>query len=299
MAKAIKPRKQYFKGWYIKQSGECTVSLIPAFHADKKSVSASVQIITADKSYFINLGKINKLQYSDKPFNVNINGNIFSEEGVYLNSDTNKVKIEARLKFTAFNYLKSDIMGPFTNVPFMQCKHGIISMYHNVNGYIILNNEKYTFTYADGYIETDSGRSFPDKYLWTQAGGKDKENEPFSVMFSIAKIPFMFFNFTGCICAILFKGKQYILATYKGAKVIVFNKDNAVIKQGKFKMQISLLHENNASCLNAPVNGIMKRIIKESVCCSVRYIFTEEEKLIFDYIAENAGFEFSDINNNL
>ena len=41
-------------------------------------------------------------------------------------------------------------------------------MKHNTSGEITLNGEKYNFDNGKGYIESDSGYSFPKNYSWVQ-----------------------------------------------------------------------------------------------------------------------------------
>ena len=52
-----------------------------------------------------------------------------------------------------------------------------------------------------GYIEKDSGISFPCSYLWLQCSDFPK---PCSLMLSIAHVPFCASSFRGCICAVLY-----------------------------------------------------------------------------------------------
>lgn len=39
-------------------------------------------------------------------------------------------------------------------------------------------------------------------------------------MFSVADIPFKMFDFTGVICVLIVKGKEYKFTTYNNAKII-------------------------------------------------------------------------------
>ena len=78
-------------------------------------------------------------------------------------------------------------MGPFKYFP-MECRHGIISMRHTLEGRLKLNGKEIDFTNGLGYIEKDSGRSFPSSYVWVQANDFD---EPCSIMASVADIPFL------------------------------------------------------------------------------------------------------------
>lgn len=285
-------KQSYFEGWYFKQSNEnATIAFIPAFCRDKNGVlSASLQIITNNNSYFLDF-KGEDFSFK-RPFNIQLKENIFSEDGIVLDIKTEILSVKANLKFSAFTKLKSDIMGPFKYLPFMQCRHGVISMYHKVNGYVELNGEKFEFNSGTGYIESDSGSSFPDVYLWSQCNYNDVE--PCSVMVSVAKIPFLFGHFWGCICSVLYRGRQYRVATYCGAKIIEFKKNSAKLRQGNLSFYVERLEENS-HYLKAPVFGEMKRLLKESPACKVRYVLKENENTVFDFVCDRAGFEYFNI----
>ena len=51
-------------------------------------------------------------------------------------------------------------MGPFVLVPFMECRHSVFSMYHSVNGKLLLNGKKYKFDDAVGGRDTDAWNTF-------------------------------------------------------------------------------------------------------------------------------------------
>ena len=89
-------------------------------------------------------------------------------------------------------------------------------------------------------------------------------------MLSIASIPISRIRFTGCICAIAHNGKEYRIATYKGARVLQWSADGAVVLQGRHRLGVKLL-EQTAQELRAPVEGQMCCTIKESLCAKVRY----------------------------
>ena len=203
-------------------------------------------------------------------------------------------EIEWGIKYGEFTPIKYDAMGPFKFFPFMECKHKVVSMNHRASGKILINGHEFIFENADGYIEGDSGRSFPKKYFWSQCNTfKDIDN--LSVMASCARIPYLGLKFTGTICIIHLDGREYRLATYLGARVKAFSKDKLVIKQGRKLLEIHVPSpDKNAWELLAPVHGKMDRIIKESIASIVHYKFSIGGKIIFDVASDWAAFEYSD-----
>ena len=281
-------KKNYFKGWYFKQmNNKASIAFIPAYHIDDKGVlTASLQVITENKAYNLSFEK-EDFEFN-QPLNIKIGNNIFSDKGIFLDINTEEIRVKGELTFTKMITPIKDIMGPFKYLPFMQCRHGVISLAHNVNGALLFNNEELVFSSGTGYIETDSGSSFPSSYLWTQCSFEDEG--PSSLMLSIANIPFLGFNFTGCLCLILHKGKIYTLATYKGAKILNLCDGFSVIKQGKMVLSAERIADKS-QILKAPRKGKMERLIKESLVCQVRYVFLHDDKIIFDFISDRACFE--------
>lgn len=285
-------KHSYFEGWYLKQqnSGE-TLALIPAYHISRKGEpSASLQIITDEAAYCIPF-EAEEFQADPRRFCVQIAGNTFCEKGVLLNLHTKDVSLTGKLRFGPLTPLLSDIMGPFRFVPFLQCRHSVLSLTHRVNGFVELNGKRFLFENGTGYIEGDRGASFPSSYLWTQCNWY--EQGPCSVMLSVASIPFLGASFTGCICSVYYGGREYRLATYQGAKVLRWVKDEAIVAQGSRLLQVNLL-EQNAHNLRAPSRGAMSRTIRESPSCRVRYRFFDGKRTVFDFISTQGSFEFSE-----
>jgi len=161
-------------------------------------------------------------------------------------------------------------------------------MKHDVTGEIFLNGERFNFQKGIGYIEADRGRSFPESYAWVHAGDSVKN---YSVMVSVAKIPFAGFHFQGCICVVWLDGKEYRLATYKGAKILRCERGVIELAQGKYRLTVSI-EQRNAHDLAAPQRGEMSRIIRESVSCSVRILFTCDGKVVLSAENKCGSYEF-------
>ncbi|WP_310604145.1 tocopherol cyclase family protein [Anaerosporobacter sp.] len=260
-----------------------TLALIPALHSDGKESSASLQIITNDKAFSISYPKI---RFNEDKFRIKIGQNYFSKKGICLNIETNNYSIHGKLRFGIFHKIKYSIMGPFRYIPFMQCKHNVISMRHVVTGTIKINDKVYCFNEGIGYIEGDCGCSFPKEYIWTQCHFPNG-----SIMLSVADIPMLGFHFRGIIGIVMIAGKEYRIATYLGARVSLISDDTVVIKQGKYTLYAKLI-ESKHQKLNAPVCGKMTRIIHESASCKARYLFICEDKILLDFTSENASFEY-------
>lgn len=276
--------RQYFKGYYFKCStGEETVAFIPAGHNEGNTSSGSLQIITNDKAYVIPYPKI---RFDDDNFITKIGDNYFSEKGIYLNGDSSNCSIHGKLKFGRFQKIRYSIMGPFQYLPYMQCRHSIISMRHSVAGTIRINDKVYKFHHGTGYIEGDQGRSFPKEYIWTQCHWKHG-----SIMLSVADIPFLGAHFKGIIGIVMMDGREYRIATYLGARVCSIGEDTVVIRQGKYTLSAKLM-ESACQKLKAPVKGQMLRTIHESASCKAWYQFSCDGTVLLEFTSEHASFEY-------
>ena len=278
--------RDYFCGWYFKaQSKEKTLALIAAYHRSKNGASSSVQIITDDGAWNA-VYPFEAFRKDKRGFRVSVGGNSFSREGLSLDIDRDGLRASGRLEFGEWTPLKYDVMGPFAFVPFMECRHSVLSMYHTVNGSITLNGEEYVFTDGKGYIEGDRGSSFPSVYSWTQALFDNG-----SLMLSVAEIPFGPFRFTGVIGAVLIGGREHRVATYLGARAKRIAGGELVIKQGSTLLTAKLI-EKRAMDLAAPVKGEMTRTIRESASCRAAYRFEKKGAVLLDEETPRASFEY-------
>lgn len=279
----------WFEGWYFKcrTVDEKAIALIPAYHIGPHGQrNASLQVISDAGTWWFEYPE-EDFTTSSVGFSIRVGENRFSEEGLSVNLSRSGLNLFGELKFGPFLRLSSDIMGPFQWVPGMECSHGVISMGHALDGTLTLNGERLDFTGGHGYIETDRGRSFPDTYLWAQASFPGA-----ALMLSIASIPLLFVHFTGCICSVILNGKEYRLATYRGVRVERWTSEEAVIRQGRYRLEIKVEH-TDAKPLRAPSKGAMARTIHESLKSVLRCRFWHDETLLFEGTDQTGSFEFS------
>lgn len=257
--------KKYFAGRYYKhQKGNQTLAVI----IGKASSGEFVQIIANNKVFhYDTLKGCNVLKH-----------------GLALNYPD----IHGMVKYGPFLSLRSPIMGPFHFLP-MQCSHEILSMRHSLSGKFMVEDTLMDFSGGTGYIEGDYGRSFPKNYLWLQCNAF-KEN--LSIMVSIAHIPIFGFTFTGCICAITYKGREYRLATYKGVHIRLATEEKIILTQGHYTLCI-LLKPAKTLPLYSPQNGQMTGTIHESICTKADFTFRYKGSLIFHAKSNRCSYEYN------
>ncbi len=289
----IGKRYPFFEGWYLKhQTKTQTIAFIPAVHADKKGKwDVSLQVVlsgTKNDGAWYFTWPIEECSIASDKFQVRCGKNLFSEKGIAIHIENDSVSIIGKISYSPFQQIKGNIMGFFGWFKFLQCNHGVISMSHELKGNLIINGEDVEFSGGRGYIETDWGVSFPKQYIWSQCGfGETFKN---SIMISAADIPLFGRSFRGCICAIHFDGKEYRMGTYYGARILEYKNGSILIRQGNMRLKVTRLDEQ-AFHLRAPVNGSMRRLIKESPVCRVKYQFCRGKEEVFNIISGRASFE--------
>lgn len=273
-----------FYGWYLKcQSDTQTLAVIPAVHNTRNKRTCSIQVITDDDAWTVALPADS---FRRTRRNLFIEENRFGEEGIYLAIRTQQLTIRGKLAFGPLSPLKYDIMGPFAFVPFMECRHSVRSMRHSVRGTVCINGQDYSFQDAWGYWEGDRGRSFPKEYIWTQCCFSEG-----SLMLSVADIPMAGIHFTGIIGVVLWRGKEYRIATYLGARVVKIQNKMVRVMQGNLELDAWLL-EASERPLKAPAKGDMVRTIHESASCRAFYRFRRGGCTLFAFETDRASFEF-------
>ena len=291
-----KNKGKFFIGWYFKMQCKNTVlALIPGLIRDGTGKRKPfLQVIWNEKACW--------LEFKEEDFFIDWNqkriilgNNIFSRKGVRLDIKSEDISLKGIVRFGPITPIQYPIMGPFQFMPFMECKHEIISMSHRLSGKVRLNGDLLDFAGGMGYIEGDRGTSFPESYLWIQC---NTFSENASVMVSIARIPWLGLRFEGCICVVMYQEKEYRFATYLGARVVSKRETAVIIKQGACVLKIFLSNQSKkdekrfAHKLRAPVQGEMSRFIKEEHLLRGRFLLYKGENMIFDLSSNFVSFEY-------
>lgn len=286
MRDGIGKGRDRFEGWYLKQQNdEETVAFIPAYHADESGrIAVSLQIVTGARAYQLDYLDW-QLRLERTPLRIWLGNNVFSLTGCHIDCMAEGVSIRGDLSYGARTALPGDIMGPFRLLPGMECRHSLFSLSHSVEGELSIGGRTLTFRAGRGYIEGDRGRSFPRRYLWTQCSFQED-----CVMVSVAEIPYCGLHFRGCVAAVLYRGEQYLFATYRGVRLRTVGEREVWITQGKLSLRATL-ERAAPTPLRAPVRGRMERIIQESAVCRARYRMEVGGQVLFDITSDQASFE--------
>ena len=295
-------KKNYFEGWYFKQVSkdlEHVYSFIPGVSLNPENPHAFIQVINGitGNTQYIEY-PLSSFSFSKKDFKVQVGESIFTSSSVLLNIDSPQIKISGRLGFSESvkypsSLLSPGIMGWYSFVPFMECKHAVVSVSHRIDGNITVNDDHIDFSGGKGYIEKDWGKSFPESWIWFQSN--NFANSDACIMMSIAKIPWLGSHFTGFLGFLYYEKNFYSFNTYEKSEIthLSRNEDKLVVifRNKKFQLEISA-HLKKSGILLAPKHGTMSRRIKESIDSELEVELSDfEGHEVFHDKAYRAGLE--------
>ncbi len=294
--------KKYFEGWYFKHVSpglDYVYSFIPGVSLNKSNSHAFIQVIDGIKgeTTYIQFPLDSFIYRKDKLF-VQVGDSIFTDAYIDLRINHGDNIISGRLEYKDIvSYPKSlfspGVMGWYSFVPYMECKHGVVSVNHKIRGKLNIYGKIIDFENGRGYIEKDWGKSFPEAWIWLQCNNFNIPDA--SLMISIAKIPWLGSFFTGILGFLYFNHKFYLFSTYNGSKISTLryrNKELVIgIDHRDYRLKIYVNH-SKSSDLKAPVMGRMDRIIKESIDSVVKVeLFHKSGELLFNDTGIRAGLE--------
>lgn len=297
--KYLNQNKKYFEGWYFKNTGiNNGISFIPGINIDGTNKKAFIQVITNNTSYFIDYD-INDFSFSENPFYIKIQNNIFSKENIHIDiiDEKQHLKINGDIKYSNskninVNILNPNIMGPFSYIPFMECNHAILSMKNTIVGAIKINDNIINLDGGNGYIEKDWGFSFSKTYIWCQGNNFQSQNASF--LLAIANIPFKIFEFKGIICDFIIDDEEFKFTSYNNTRLIyyVVNEKllNITLKKENYYLNVKSVYDKGLK-LAAPIKGEMKKDIFESISGTMTITLKKKDKIIFLDTSTNCGME--------
>lgn len=292
--------KKYFEGWYYKvisADEKHAFAIIPGIAMDSDGQRhAFIQILDGIKqtAAYIKF-PANDFVSQAAIFETEISGNIFTNDILRLKLTTAKGELNFKNAVPwPSHWYSPGIMGPYAFVPLMECYHGILSMDHEIQGSLEINNKTIDFTDGRGYIEKDWGHSFPSAYIWMQSNHFSETG--ISVKASVAKIPWLRSSFVGFIAGIYFNKQLIQFTTYNATKLLRSFVDKKtvelVMENKKYRIEI-LVTRNDATELASPISGFMDGRISESMCSvmDVKLVDRKTGKTVFTDTGRNTALE--------
>ncbi|MCB0641236.1 MAG: hypothetical protein KDC44_06330 [Phaeodactylibacter sp.] len=291
----------YFEGWYFKivdPTEALAYAVIPGISMGPDGKQhAFIQLLDgkACKAYYYEFAA-GDFQPEAQQFGLQLGNNYFSEEKIVLDL----LELKGTLRFSGLHPWPKmlgapGIMGWYGFMPFMECYHGVVSLYHQLEGTLSVKERGMVdFSGGIGYIEKDWGKSFPSAWIWNQTNHFDAA-EPVNFMASVANIPWLGSHFIGYIVGFLYEGKLYRFATYTGAKMQAWVKDDEVhlgFKDRRYRLEC-IAKKRATGELISPISGTMTGKVNESMQAEVLVRFYDRETLQFEGVGRNAGLELA------
>jgi tocopherol cyclase len=292
--------KRYFEGWYYKvltADEKHAFAFIPGIAMDDTgNKQAFIQILDGKKQSadYIKFPADNFRSHPDS-FKTEIAGNLFQSDKIILDLENARGELQFEQRVPWPNkWYSPGIMGPYAFVPFMECYHGILSMDHEIQGCLEINNKTIDFTGGRGYMEKDWGHSFPSAYFWMQSNHFSKTG--ISLKASVAKIPWLGSSFVGFIAGLYFNNQLLQFTTYNSTKLIRSFADKNLVElqmeNKNYRLDI-VAQRNHATELAAPISGFMDGRISESMTASIEVKLMDKKtgEVLFSDTGKNAGLE--------
>ena len=263
----------YFEGWYFKivdPAENYAFAIIPGISMGKDGKSHSfIQLLDgkACKAYYFEY-KAADFKPDDQKFSLQLAGNYFSAEKMVLDLPELKGEVTFSGNHPWPKMLGAPgIMGWYGFMPFMECYHGVVSVFHKMQGQLDVKGKGVVdFSGGIGYIEKDWGVSFPSAWIWNQTNHFDTD-QPINFMASVANIPWLGTHFIGYIVGFLFEGQLYRFATYTGAKMKASVKGDEVhlgFKDRRYRLEV-IAQKGATGELISPISGNMAGKVNESM----------------------------------
>ena len=298
-------KSSYFEGWYFKHVSKdlnYVFSFIPGISLSNDGPHSFIQVINGitGKTKYLTY-PLNKFTWKKNKLYLKIGDSVFTDTFVDLNIDNEEIKVSGRLEYSNIvrypkTLLSPGIMGWYSFIPFMECKHGIVSVNHKVSGVLNIDKGIIDMNEGKGYIEKDWGSSFPEAWIWIQSNSFSNTDTAFT--FSVARIPWMGKAFPGFISFLYFDKRFFLFSSYNKSALKEINYDGKnlsfLLKNNYSTLKVSAV-KNKSGELLAPVSGKMTRRIKESIDSFITIsLYDRHDTLIYNDSAQRAGLEIID-----
>jgi hypothetical protein len=294
--------ENYFEGWYFKhvsQGLDQVYSIIPGVSLNRINSHAFIQFldgISGSSMYFEY--PLEAFRFRRDRLFVQIGGSVFTDQYIHLEIHDPENDISGRLDYQEqIRYPSSlfspGIMGWYSFVPRMECKHDVVSVHHRIQGSLNINGGIVDLNGGRGYIEKDWGKSFPEAWIWVQSNNFDHTDA--SLMISVAKIPWLGSYFIGFLGFLFVRGVFYRFSTYNGSviKELRYKDREVFIRLGNRNYRLDVnISRKNSGILKAPVMGKMDRIIRESSDSELTVSLSgPPDQVLFSDTGRRAGLE--------
>jgi hypothetical protein len=299
-------RGPYFEGWYFRMVSPQgrTFALIPGVSRVPGPGGERAFIQFADSAgprtacFSFSAGSF---AASRREMLLAVGENVFTADALRLRLQGG-TEVEGEVRFLeAVRYPRSPlhpgIMGPFSFLPGMECRHDVVTVFARLSGFLRVAGETVALDGGTGYIEKDWGGAFPSDYVWVQACGLDAGARPVSLMLSAARVPLFSGSVRGLIALLYYRGRLLRFATYGGARLSAASARDGLLRLTAVSPRRLLRVEarmppGSAGTLRAPAADGMSRRIAECTAGSLRAeLCAKDGRTVFAWESDRAAAE--------
>ncbi len=290
-ARGRHPRRSFFEGWYVKLVSAdrgTRLAVIPGVFLSEDGTLAEsfVQVLdgtTGQTGY--HRFELAEFAADEHRFEVRVGPNRFSPEGVVLDLPG----LSADVRFGPLNpwpvtVREPGAMGWYAWVPTMECYHGVVSLHHELSGWVRTAAGTVDLGGGRGYLEKDWGTAFPAGYVWIHSNHFDEPGV--SLVASTALIPWRRAHFRGDLVALRIPTGRHAglhrFTTYTGAQTTGLDVAEDRVawtltgRRGEEQLRIEAVTTGRATgLLHAPVRTQMHQRVAETLDGTVSVTLTD------------------------
>lgn len=296
-----KQQAPFFEGWYFKlvdPTEQFSWAIIPGIYKGVDPTHSHAFVMVLDgQTHDVATHRfpVDAFRAARDAFLIQVGGSMFSAESISLNLPN----LTGHLRFKnstpwPVTLRSPGIMGWYAWMPFMECYHGIVSLDHEIEGVLSVENRSIDMTGGRGYTEKDWGRNFPQTWIWTQANHFEQPGT--SLTASVARIPWIGTDFPGFIIGLWHDGELHRFTTYNRSQLehVAINDDQAKLVVRNRTHRLAITARRGATGLlpaPTPERGMVPQV-NESLDATVAIQFAKHNgDLVFAGKSAHAGLE--------
>lgn len=272
----------FFEGWYFKLVNAAEDErwcIIPGVYLGRNPADthAFIQVmngVTGESIY----QPFDYSQFSSAvgQFEVHLGENRFTPQHIHLDLSNPTMTVKGDLMLNGVTpwpvtLASPGIMGWYAWIPGMECYHGVVSLYHTLQGTLEINQRGIDFSGGVGYTEKDWGQAFPKAWVWMQTN--HFKHPGVCLTASAAIIPWRKHAFNGFIAGLWLDGVLYRFATYTGATLeevtVTDQQAHMVVSNRSQRLELTAVRADGG-ILQAPTTHQMDRRIIETLSAQVQ-----------------------------